>query len=253
MKNLLSIVFVLTLAACQQAPTVPMPEQPAMMAVTPVNFMADDGLTVSGRYYRAGAPKALILLFHQANSSKDEYATIAPKLVEQGYSALAIDQRSGGAMFGTNQTAARMAAPATYGDALHDLDAALDWGRTMQLPVIVWGSSYSSALVFRLAAEHPGEVSAVLAFSPGEYLGAGDPVAVAAAKTNVPVFVAVASDPSELAAAKPIFFNIASTSKTLYVPAHGVHGSSTLIADRNPKGAAANWAKVNAFLESVTK
>jgi pimeloyl-ACP methyl ester carboxylesterase len=251
MKRLLPILFVSALAACQQPSTEPMPEQPAMMAVTPVNFMADDGLTVSGRYYRADAPKALILLFHQANSSKDEYATIAPKLVEQGYSALAIDQRSGGTMFGTNRTAARMTTPATYGDALHDLDAALSWGRTMQLPIIVWGSSYSSALVFELAVKHPKDISAILAFSPGEYLGPGNPVAAAAAKTTVPVFVAVSGDPSELAAAKPIFLRVASASKTLYVPANGVHGSSTLIADRNPKGAVANWAKVDAFLGSV--
>jgi dienelactone hydrolase len=253
MRNLLPIISVLMLAACQQPATSPMPEQPAMMAVTSVNFMADDGLTVSGRYYRTDAPKALILLFHQANSSKDEYATIAPKLVEEGYSVLAVDQRSGGAMFGTNQTAARLKTPVTYGDALHDLDAALNWGRTMRLPIIAWGSSYSSALVFQLAAKHPTEVSAVLAFSPGEYLGPGDPVAAAAAKTTVPVFVAVSSDPAELSAARPIFSRVPSTSKTLYVPAHGVHGSSTLIADRNPKGAEANWAKVDAFLTSVAR
>ncbi len=253
MKFFLPVMLVMALAACEQPAAAPMPEQPAMMAVTPVNFMAEDGLTVSGRYYRAGAPKALILLFHQANSSKDEYATIAPRLVEQGYSALAIDQRAGGGMFGTNQTAARMTAPATYGDALHDLDAALSWGRSMQLPTIVWGSSYSSALVFELAAKHPNEISAVLAFSPGEYLGPGDPVAAAAAKTTVPVFVAVSSDPSELTAARSIYARVPSTAKTLYVPSNGIHGSSTLIADRNPKGAEANWAKVAAFLASVAK
>lgn len=253
MRIFLPTVFVLALAACQQPPSTPMPEQPAMMAVTPVNFMADDGLTVSGRYYRADAPKALILLFHQANSSKDEYATIAPKLAELGYSALAVDQRSGGTMFGPNLTAARMTTPVVYGDALHDLDAALTWGRTMQLPVIVWGSSYSSALVFQLAAKHPGEITAVLAFSPGEYIGPGEPVATAAARTKVPVFVAVSGDPSELASARPIFAQVASTNKTFYAPKNGVHGSSTLNDARNPKGAKANWAAVEKFLASVTK
>ena len=224
-----------------------------MMAVTPVNFMADDGLTVSGLYYRATTPKALILLFHQANSSKDEYATIAPRLVEMGYSALAIDQRSGGAMFGKNQTAARMTTPVTYGDALHDLDAALSWSRTMQVPIIIWGSSYSSALVFQLAAKHPKDITAVLAFSPGEYLGPGKPVTAAAAKVKVPVFVTVASDPAELAQAKPIFAALTGLSNKLYVPAAGVHGSSTLIAARNAKGAEANWTAVADFLKSVSE
>lgn len=53
----------------------------------------------------------MILLFHQAGSSKAEYATISPRLVAAGYSALAIDQRSGGELFGSNETAAALAAP----------------------------------------------------------------------------------------------------------------------------------------------
>lgn len=246
------ILLVLPLTACEKPPAKgPIPQQPSMMAITPVDFMADDGLTVSGRYYRADTPKALILLFHQANSSNQEYATIAPKLVEMGYSALAIDQRSGGNMFGPNKTAARMTAPVTYGDALHDLEAALSWGRNMHLPVVVWGSSYSAALVFQLAAKHPKDVSAVLAFSPGEYLGPGDPVAAAATKLKVPVYVTVASDPAELAEAKPIYDAIRSSGKKLYVPTAGLHGSSTLIEDRNAKGAATNWAQVSSFLTAV--
>ena len=36
--------------------------------------------------------------------------------------------------------------------------------------ILVWGSSYSAALVFLLAAEHQDEIKAILAFSPGEYL-----------------------------------------------------------------------------------
>lgn len=246
--------------ACRDAPsenaelaqyTEPSAKQFATMAVTDVNFMADDGLTVSGKYYRADKSKALILLFHQANSSMAEYETIAPRLVEMGYSALAIDQRSGGTMFGENLTAARIKAPVTYDNALHDLDAALRWSRTMNVPTIVWGSSYSSALAFQLAAKHPSEISAVLAFSPGEYIGPGQPVAKAAARVKVPVFVAVGSDVSEIRDAQPIFDAIASKDKTLFAPKQGVHGSSTLIADRNEKGARQSWIAVARFLKNV--
>ena len=253
-KAMLALAMLAATSACSKPAAGPMPQQPSMMAVTPVDFMADDGLTVSGTYYRATAPKALILLFHQAGSSKDEYATIAPRLVDAGYSALAVDQRSGGAMFGKNETAARMAVPATYGDALHDLDAALGWAKPMNMPVIVWGSSYSSSLVFQLAAGHRGEISAVLAFSPGEYLGPGDPVRAAAAKVDVPVFVTSAKDADEEAAAKAIFDAVPNTHKVLDVPVvAGVHGSSTLIATRNPNGASANWVPVLAFLGSTVK
>jgi hypothetical protein len=37
-----------------------------------------------------------------------------------------------------------------------------------------------------------------------------------------------------------------------FVPSHGVHGSSTLIAARNPEGAEANWRAVLDFLDRVT-
>lgn len=250
-----TLAAALVLASCGQAQPAqkPMPEQPSMMAVEPVDFMADDGLTVSGTFYRATNPKALILLFHQAGSSKAEYATIAPRLVDAGYSALAIDQRSGGAMFGKNETAARMPAPASYGDALHDLDAALSWAATMNLPVIVWGSSYSAALVFELAAKRPKEIAALLAFSPGEYLRPTMTVADAAKRVRIPVFVTSTKDPLEITAAKAIFDAVPAADKVQAIPAvTGVHGSSTLIADRNPKGAEDNWRPVLKFLARVT-
>jgi len=254
-RGALGLLAVLTTAGCQQATApMPTPEQPSMMAVTPVDFMADDGLTVSGRYYRATEPKALILLFHHAGSSKDEYATIAPRLVDAGYSALAIDQRVGGAMFGPNLTAQRMTQPASYGDALHDLEAALGWARPMHLPVILWGSSYSSALVIELAAKHPRDVAAVLSFSPGEYLGPGQPVAAAAARLTVPAYVTAARDASELKAARAIFDAVPGSDKMFEAPSiAGIHGSSTLIATRNPAGAETNWKPVLRFLAKVAR
>ena len=204
-------------------------------------------------YYRATNPKALILLFHQAGSSKDEYATIAPRLVEAGYGALAVDARSGGAMFGTNETAEVARGATDYSAAMHDLEGALNWAQSMHVPVILWGSSYSSSLVIELAAANPGKVAAVLSFSPGEYLGTGNPVAAAAAKVTVPVFVTAAKDTGELKAARAIFDAVPASGKVFAVPASaGVHGSSTLIAKRNPGGAEDNWKPVLAFLGKVT-
>jgi len=52
---------------------------------------------------------------------------------------------------------------------------------------VVWGSSYSAALVFLLAARHPGDVNGVVAFSPGEYLSKGTAVRDAARKAEVPL------------------------------------------------------------------
>ncbi|HEU4967398.1 MAG TPA: alpha/beta hydrolase [Sphingomonas sp.] len=221
-------------------------------ATEPVTLTAADGVKVYGIWYRAEQPKALILLFHQAGSSSGEYATIAPKLVAEGYSALAIDQRAGGGLFGENRTAKALGREAGYLEAKADLEAALAWAQGRKLPVLLWGSSYSAALVFLVAAEHPPGVIGVLAFSPGEYLGSDTMVKAAAAKVQVPVFVTSARDPKEIAAARAVAEAVRVKGTTLFVPQQGgVHGSSTLIAARDPAGADENWKAVRAFLRRV--
>jgi dienelactone hydrolase len=217
----------------------------------PVTLKASDGITVYGRSYKAANPKALILLFHQAGSSKDEYATIAPRLAEAGYSALAIDQRSGDGLYGKNETADALGHKADYLEARPDLKAALDWARNQKLPIILWGSSYSSSLIFPLAANDPQGIVALLSFSPGEYFDQDKHmIAAAAGHVRVPVFVASTKD--ETGDADPIIAALPKNSANVrFVPEHGVHGSSTLIAKRNPVGAEANWSAVMAFLNRV--
>jgi dienelactone hydrolase len=221
----------------------------AAAAPTPVTLKADDGIVVHGLYYPSPRPRALILLFHQAGSSKAEYASIAPRLVEAGYSALAIDQRSGGGLFGTNETAKGLDYKATYLEAKKDLEAALAWAGQQKLPVAIWGSSYSSSLVFLVAAEHPDTVKAVLAFSPGEYFDQPSLVRDAAAKIKVPIYVTSAHTSEEIDAARSILAASPAAIKVQYVPTTGgVHGSSTLIPAKNKSGAGANWDAVLAFL-----
>jgi dienelactone hydrolase len=214
-----------------------------------------DGATIFGKLYSAAHPKAIILLFHQAGSNSAEYASIAPRLVQEGFSALAIDQRSGDDMFDhVNQTKKTFGRDATYLEAEPDLEAALAYAGTLHLPVAVWGSSYSSSLVFLLAAKHPQEIKAVLSFSPGEYLGTKDMVQTAAAKVDLPIYVTSAKDKEEIANATLILNASPSKVKTQFIPKiAGVHGSSTLRQDRNPKGMTENWTAVLAFLNANFK
>lgn len=224
-------------------------------AAEPVTIEASDGVTIHGAHYRAADPKALILLFHQAGSNKSEYASIAPRLVGAGFSALAIDQRSGGDMFGgRNQTVAKLGNSANYLDAKRDLIAALGWARDKQLPVVLWGSSYSASLLFSVSAENQGRIAALLSFSPGEYLDDNNGVSKAAARVNIPVFITSSRDPEEVAAAKAIFEAVASSSKVQFVPRSvGAHGSSALIPARNRNGAEESWREVLAFLGGIGK
>jgi len=252
MRWMIAVPLFLAAPACNAQPANnPADNVAAGANMQPLNLEASDGVTVYGRLYKAAKPRALILLFHQAGSSKDEYATIAPPLVAAGYSALAIDQRAGGGLYGENQTAKAFGREVRYREAAPDLQAALDWARTQKLPIILWGSSYSSSLIFPLAANDPQGITALLAFSPGEYFDGDPPIAAAAAKVSVPVFVA--STKSETGDADPIFAALPkNTANVRLLPDHGVHGSSTLIEAKNPDEADANMRAVLAFLQRVT-
>ncbi len=235
------------------ARALPLASFTAGVAAEPIKLKAADGVAVFAEYWPAAAPKSpLILAFHQAGASRAEYAPLAPRLNAAGFGVLALDQRSGGSEFGgRNQTVAALGRSTPYGAALKDLEAALVWGKAQAAgaPVLVWGSSYSAALVFLLAAAHGADINALLAFSPGEYLGSGDAVRKAAKEVRVPVFITQAGDEDELAQSRQILAATASNDKTLFVsPGRSVHGSSTLRSDRNAAGAEAHWTAVLAFL-----
>jgi alpha-beta hydrolase superfamily lysophospholipase len=228
---------------------------PVSAAPLDVVLKAADGVKVFAQSYPAPAANAPVIpLFHQAGSNKSEYAPIAPELVRLGFNALAVDQRSGGDLYQPpNQTVATLGHSTSYQDVLPDMEAALAWAKRSHphVPIYVWGSSYSAALAFPFAAAHPHDVSAVIAFSPGEYLDDKSEVERAARRVTVPVFVDSASNPLEIENARDIYNASASKHKVDYVPKHGIHGSSTLRSDRDPEGAAENWRAVTAFLKTL--
>lgn len=248
MRKVLGVAMALALAGCGGAGS------PAGTALPrhPDNFKAADRVPIVGFVYENTHPKAVILLFHQAGSSKYEYDTIGARLAADGYTAFAIDQRSGGGMYGDNSTVAVVGGSKSYEDARQDLQGAVQWAKRKNLPIILWGSSYSAALVFQVAADNPTAIRAVIAFSPGEYLGDPGAVKLAASRLRVPVFVTSAKDPREIAAARAIIDAVPIKEKEQFVPTiAGVHGSSTLRIDKNSEGAEENWLAVEAFLHKV--
>lgn len=221
---------------------------------TPVEvwLTAGDGIPIRGDLYAIEGDETksapMILLFHQAGSNRGEYAEIAPRLNELGFHALAIDQRSGGERWGfENETVKQLGESMDYLSALGDLEAALRWKteRGYKGKTLAWGSSYSAALVFLLAAKH-SEIDGVLSFSPGEYLDKRrDEVSRAAKQLSQPVIVLTPDE--ERARAQPIVDVISSKDATFVIPEQAVHGSSMLVEARNP-GAKAIWTDVRKFL-----
>ena len=211
-----------------------------------VNYKTSDGIRVYADHTATRKARGLIILFHQANGSRLEYENIAPRLHTLGFSTLAVDQRSGGSEFGgVNKTAAQVTG-VDFLAALPDLEASLKYAKTTLKAkrIIVWGSSYSSALVFLLAAKNPKEIAGLLAFSPDEYLGKPSLVRDAAKKVTAPLFITSAA--SEVTAAKAIFSATASQEKTQFIPKGvGLHGSRVL---SNPLTGSEYWVAVEKFL-----
>ncbi|MFT5512424.1 MAG: pimeloyl-ACP methyl ester carboxylesterase, partial [Bacteroidia bacterium] len=209
---------------------------------------SEDSLDMTVDQYHINNDKPVIILCHQAGWSRGEYIGIAVTLNELGFNCVALDQRSGRAINGViNQTAANAQAEGkgqSFLDAEQDIRAVIaNFSAEYKQNVILWGSSYSSSLALKIAAEND-KVDKVLSFSPGEYL-TSESVATAVKALDKPSFLT--SSKSEAGQTKAIFDNIKSADKTQFIPTGaGRHGSSALWTSEGDN--AEYWVAVKVFL-----
>ena len=209
--------------------------QPAAAAKkTAITFPSADSLRITADLYAPNPQKApFIILFHQAGWSRGEYLETAPKLNAQGFNCLAVDLRSGGAINDvqnlTKNRAVKASLPSEYLDALPDMKAAIDYVRSKypHSKIILWGSSYSAALVIKIAGDYPNLADGVLAFSPGEYFAAADFIRKSAKHIKCPLFIT--SKRNEVSGWKKILEAVPGTQKQFFIPqTEGNHGSRAL-------------------------
>ena len=225
-----------------------------------INFKSSDGLEITADLYIEHSEEApIIILFHQAGWSRGEYVEITPKLNKLGYNCIAIDQRSGGEINGVvNETYKRaklQKLKTEYVDAEIDMMAAIKYVKSTYSEakkLILWGSSYSSALALKIAGDGRIEVDAVLAFAPGEYFESmgesPDFIRESAANITVPTFIT--SGKAEKQNWWKIYESIPAIGKDYYLPKmDGQHGSRALW-EKFPdhKG---YWLAVEEFLKSI--
>jgi alpha-beta hydrolase superfamily lysophospholipase len=188
-------------------------------------------------------------------SGEAEYGPIAPRLNREGYDVLVIDQRAGGELFdGINRTVQANGNETDYCKAAADLDGTLAWARVQAngRPLILWGSSYSAALVLRLAATNPEAAIAVLAFSPAS----GGPMAACRSeevsdRIRVPVLALRPRSEMELASAIAQAERFRAQGHQVFVADAGTHGSSMLVEERVEAPVDSTWVAVLAFLRSA--
>lgn len=203
-----------------------------------ITFKASDGLLITADLYANNPDNSpMIILFHQARWSRGEYREIAPKLNDLGFNCIAIDQRSGGEVNGvvneTHQRAEKQKLGTTYVDAETDIKSAIEYVKKTYpkaKKIIIWGSSYSSALVLKIGGDR-NDIDAILAFAPGEYFEdmgkPADYVTESAKNIMVPVFIT--SSKAEKENWWNIYEVIPSIGKDYFVPeTDGNHGSRAL-------------------------
>jgi len=231
------------------------PAPPVSAATSEVSIPAEGGVTLTADLHLEHPESApLVLLFHQAGGdARGEYGPIVPRLLAAGYNVLAVDQRNGGDQFGVmNRTVARLDDQLyEYCAAYPDLEAALSWAvaRGLGGRRAVWGSSYSAALVFQLAAKHPRDVAAVLAFSPasGEPMRGCEPEPWAA-KLTVPALALRPAREMEDESVRSQLEQLSAMGIHTRVADPGVHGSSMLVAERAGGDTEPTWKVVLDFL-----
>lgn len=221
-----------------------------------IYFQSKDSLQITADLYMPHKDSApLILLFHRAHWSRGEYQEIAPKLNKMGFNCLAVDLRSGIQVNDVSNETAKKAKEAnktiTYIDALPDMEAALKYvkGKMAKGKIIIWGSSYSAALCFVMAAKYPDQIDGLLAFAPGEYFTPmGKPkdyIASNAKKVSCPVYITSAK--LEHNNWEPIFEALPGSDKVYFLPAtEGVHGSQALW--KSTKESGGYWKTTREFL-----
>ncbi len=223
-----------------------------------ITFKADDGVDITADLYLShNESSPFIILFHQAQWSRGEYREIAPKLNKMGFNCMAVDQRAGKATNGiVNQThlsAKALNKSTGFPDAEPDMIRSIQFVRKNHATgkIIIWGSSYSSSLVLKIAGDRPELIDAALSFAPGEYFsrfGKGkDYISKSAKKIEKPVFITSAKDEKDLWWG--IYTSIPSSSKSYYLPTvGGNHGSKALWEKfEDNKG---YWAAVETFLNN---
>ena len=227
----------------------------------PVEIKAADGLSVHGDLYLVDANRqaSLVILFHQAGSNaRGEYAAIVPRLVAAGYSVLAVDQRSGGSHFGSeNRTVAGLPEDerkqeycAAWPDVVATVRYAVDAG--FRGKRFVWGSSYSAGLAVKLGVEWEDTIDGVLAFSPaaGDFMGECDPTDDVAELTLPTLALRPASE-MEHDDVRAQLEEFAAAGHRTFVAEGGVHGSSMLDPARCEGDVEPTWLAVLEFLKEV--
>ncbi|KAA3623999.1 MAG: hypothetical protein DWQ02_23740 [Bacteroidetes bacterium] len=253
------IGFILFLCSCQEE--IKKDNSNENSNVQEISFYTPDSIKIFGDLYELDKKENTILLFHQGGSNaRGEYRSIIPKLIEEGFNVLAIDQRVGGQYYGNyNRTLANIPTNSYgdgygYCDAYNNLESALDYiiDSGFSGNKIIWGSSYSASLAIQLANNRQNDINGVLAFSPASG-GSMKNCLPDKYFESLKLPLIILRPPNEMESEhSKLQFELANKyNHETYVPKNGVHGSSMLVEERVGNNVEETWKVVISFLKEI--
>jgi hypothetical protein len=141
--------------------------------------------------------------------------------------------------------------PTGYLDAEKDMLAAIEYiKKQSKEKIILFGSSYSASLALKIAKDIPS-VSAIVAFSPGEYFQPTIQLKTLLTKLEKPIFIA--STKTEYPFIKEMMANVPKKLIQWWTPAKGtgIHGSRALW--QTSEGNEDCWMSLLMFFKGLKK
>lgn len=246
------LLAALALAACSGGGQEPSPTPSGTGPAERVTYQTADGLRIIADFYapQIGGPAPAVLLLHQFNGSRAQWADLIPALLAEGYAVLAPDLRS----FGESTTIVRDGEDADYqlqnlDDMLFDVAAAIIYLSTrteVQADAIgVVGASVGGNLAYVASGAFP-EVIATVSMSPN-----ANPQGSVLLGNDIPGFspraVLFMSDETEAADAETLAATVAQPVDVIVYEGEAAHGVR-LLANPLAKPDILSWLTANLAL-----
>ena len=251
------LLAALALAACgggSGGPAAGPTATPAGSAAERVTYQAEDGLRIVADFYASpeGGPAPVVLLLHQFNGSRAQWADLIPDILRWGYAVLAPDLRG----FGESTVIVRDGSEERYeltnlDDMVLDVAAAIDYLKTRAEvdaeAIGVVGASVGGNLAYVASGAFP-EVRAAVSMSPNS-----QPQGGVLLGGNVPDFspraVRFMSDQAEAADAEALAENVAEPVDVRIYTGATAHGVQ-LLPNPEAKPDIRDWLAANLRLAS---
>lgn len=224
-----------------------------VVRVHTITFASEDGLEITADEYLVSDTLPYILLFHEQESSRGEFETIAQRLCKMDYNCLAVDLRNGGNNNPVSNETAKRCRESKCGMGVTememDLIAAIDYITSKSsFPVILMGSGANGSLCLKIAKENR-QVKAVLALSPGEYFLPTLSIQETISEINKPVFIT--SSKSEFPFVSQLSSEIKEEYLTLFEPQLGEGGRGTRALSSENEDNSEYWLALILFFKDL--